>query len=228
MLRRAIAFLLLTILGAVPLGAAARAGLFARHPVKLTDIYGSSRPMTVTAPDDRTRAIASFSERKTAAGDGSLTVFLGGDDHRFAGGPKAELLWAPDSRALAVTADDGGAAGGFDLSILVRRKKGRHWRQIDLTKRVARLFAPKMRCDDPETPDVGAVGWTSGQRLIVAAQVPPHASCTIMGHVAAYVVDVKSGDVLMEIDPHRLRQRYRRMLGTAFATGARHRHRTHR
>jgi len=228
MLPLAKALLLMTILGVVPLGAGARAGLFARHAVKLTDIYGSSRPMTVTAPDDRTRAIARFSEGKTADDDGGLTVFLGGDDHDFAGGPKAELLWAPDSRALAVTADDGGATGSFDLSILVRRKKGRHWRQIDLSKRVAKLFAPEMRCDNPETPNVGAVGWTSGQRLIVAAQVPPHSSCGNIGHVAAYVVDVKSGDVLMEIDPHTLRQRYRRMLGTVFAIGARHRHRTHR
>ncbi len=224
MLRRAKAFLLLTILGAAP----AEAGLFARHAVKIADIHGSSRPMTVTAPDDRTRAIARFSEGRKDDDDGGLSVFLGGDDHDFAGGPNAELLWAPDSRALAVTADDGGATGTFDLSILVHRKKGRHWRQIDLSDRVARLFAPEMRCDEHETPNVGAVGWTSGQRLIVAAQVPPHSSCRNMGHVAAYIVDVKSGDVLMEVDRRTLHRRYRRMLGTVFATGGKHRHRKHR
>jgi len=225
MLHRAKAFLLLTILGAVP----AQAGLFARHAVRIADIHGSSRPMTVTAPDDRTRAIARFSAAKSADDDGGLTVFLGGDDHDFAGGPRAELLWAPDSRALAVTADDvGDATGRFDLSILVRRKKGRHWRQIDLSDRVARLFAPEMRCDDRQTPNVGAVGWTSGQRLIVAAQVPPHSRCANMGHVAAYVVDVKSGDVLMELDPQTLHRRYRRMLGTVFSMGPKHRHRKRR
>src|ERR1700712_2518366 len=95
-LPRAKAFLLLTILGAVP----AQAGLFARHAVRIADIHGSSRPMTVTAPDDRTRAIARFSAAKSADDDGGLTVFLGGDDHDLAGGPRAELLWAPDSRAL--------------------------------------------------------------------------------------------------------------------------------
>lgn len=219
MLPRAKAFLLLTILGAVP----AHAALFARHAVTIADIHGSSRPMTVTAPDDRTRAIARFSGRTSGDDAGGLTVFLGGDDHDFAGGPKAELLWAPDSRALAVTADDGGATGRFDLAILVRRKKGRHWRQIDLSKRVATLFAEEMRCGERETPNVGAVGWTSGQRLIVAAQVPPHSSCANMGHVAAYVVDAKSGDVLMEVDRSALHRRYRRMLGTAFA-GDRRKH----
>jgi hypothetical protein len=218
------AFLLLTILGAVP----AHAALFARHAVTIADIHGSSRPMTVTAPDDRTRAIARFSEGRSADDDGRLSVFLGGDDHDFPGGPRAELVWAPDSRALAVTADDGGATGVFDLSILVRRKKGRHWRQIDLGARVARVFAPEMRCDERETPNVGAVGWTSGQRLIVAAQVPPHSSCSNIGHIAAYVVDVKSGDVLMEIDERTLHRRYRRMLGTAFGGRAKHRHRRRR
>ncbi len=222
MLRRAKAFLLLAMMGAAP----AQAGLFARHAVKLTDIYGSPRPMTVTAPDDRTRAIARFSPAR-GSDDGGLTVFLGGDDHDFAGGPNAELLWAPDSRALAVTADDGGATGTFDLSILVRRKKGRHWRQIDLSDRVAKVFAPEMHCDERETPNVGAVGWTSGQRLIVAAQVPPHSSCANMGHVAAYIADVKSGDVLMKVDPRTLHRHYRRMLGTAFAVRVRHRHRRH-
>jgi hypothetical protein len=224
MLPRAKAFLLLTILGAVPVEAGARAALFARHAVTIADIHGSSRPMTVTAPDDRTRAIARFSQARSPDDDGGLTVFLGGDDHDFAGGPRAELLWAPDSRALAVTADDGGATGRFDLSILVRRKKGRHWRQIDLSKRVAKLFAGEMRCDERETPNVGAVGWTSGQRLIVAAQVPPHSSCANMGHVAAYIVDVKSGDVLMKVDQSALHRRYRRMLGMAFAADAKHHH----
>ncbi len=221
MLPRATAFLLLAILGASP----AQAALFARHAVKIADIHGSSRPMTVTAPDDRTRAIARFSGGKTADDDGGLSIFLGGDDHDFAGGPKAELLWAPDSRALAVTADDGGAAGRFDLSILVHRKKGRHWRQIDLGDRVAKLFAPEMRCGGEVVPNVGAVGWTSGQRLIVAAQVPPHADCDDKGHIAAYIVDAASGDVLMQLDPRALRRHYRRMLGTVFSARARHGHR---
>jgi hypothetical protein len=229
MLRRARAFLLLTIFGVAPVGAGAQAALFARHATTLTDIYGSSRPMTVTAPDDRTRAIARFTNWRNRPTDDHLTVFLGGDDHHFAGGPKAELLWAPDSRAIAVTADDGATPSGFALSILVRKAKGRHWRQIGLTERVTRLFAPEMRCaDEDEVPNVGAVGWTSGQRLIVAAQVPPHVGCADGGHVAAYVVDVPSGEVLMRLDPRTLHRRYRAMLGTALAGGGRHRHRRHR
>lgn len=240
MLRRARALLLLTILGAVPIGAGAVAAPFARHATTLADIYGTPRPKTVSAPDGRTRAIARFSDWNARESHGHLTVFLGGDDHRFPGGPHAELLWAPDSRAIAVTAHDGtgegGAKGGAALSILVRKAKGHHWRQIGLTKRVAALFAPQMRCADADeggdsldvSPDVGAVGWTSGQRLIVAAHVPLRSRCRNRGQIAAYIVDVPSGDVLMRIDPRTLHRRHRAMLGTMFAAGAQHRHEHHR
>ncbi len=206
-----------------------QAGLFSRHAIGVADVYGGPRPMTVSAPDGHTRAIARFSD--WAPDDDSkdrLSVFIGGDDHDFPGGAKTELLWAPDSRALAVTANSADADGGFETSILVRKPKGRHWREIDLTDTITALFASRMRCDDDaEIPDIGAVGWTSGQRLIVAAQVPADAGCANVGAFMAYIVDVPSGDVLMQVTPAALRQRYRHMLGTALlASAGRHRHRS--
>ena len=45
--------------------------------------------MTVAAPDGRTRAIARFTNWKRRPTDDHLTVFVGGDDHHFPGGPKA-------------------------------------------------------------------------------------------------------------------------------------------
>lgn len=207
-----------------------QAGLFAKHAVGVSDIYGSPRPMTVTAPDGRTRAIARFSDwTPDDDSDDHLSVFIGGDDHDFAGGPKAELLWAPDSRALAVTANKGGATGSFETTILVRKPKGRHWREISLTRKVRKLFKPHMQCDDDEKANVGAVGWTSGQRLIVAAQVPTHSSCADRGSTAAYIVDVQTGDVLMDVDARTLQRRYGQMLGTAFVKpGAKHHRHRHR
>ncbi|WBO22484.1 hypothetical protein [Sphingomonas abietis] len=211
-----------------------QAGLFAKHAVGVTGIYGSPRPMTVTAPDGRTRAIARFSDwTPDDDSDDHLSVFIGGDDHDFAGGPHAELLWAPDSRALAVTAnavtaDDEDGQGSFETTILVRKPKGRHWREINLTRKIRKLFAPQMLCDDHEKANVGAVGWTSGQRLIVAAQVPVHSSCANRGGTAAYIVDVQTGDVLMDVDARVLRQRYGQMLGTAFPKIRAHHHRHRR
>jgi hypothetical protein len=216
--------LLLVMLGAAP----AMAAPFARHGVKLKPIYGSPRPMTVTAPDGRTRAVARYSDFSADDSDARLAVFIGGEDHGFPGGPNAELLWAPHSRAIAVTANDGGAGGGYETAVLVRPAKGHHWRQIDLTDRVSKLFASQMRCDGDEEPNIAAIGWTSGRRLIVVAQVPLHSSCSNMGSFTGYVVDVPSGDVLMEIDRASLRRHYARMLGSALAPSKhRHRQRSH-
>lgn len=215
--------LLLVMLGAVP----AMAAPFARHGVKLKPIYGSPRPMTVTAPDGHTRAVARYSDFSADDSDARLAVFVGGEDHDFPGGSHAELLWAPHSRAIAVTANESGAGGAYEAAILVRPAKGHHWRQIDLTDKVSKLFAPRMRCNGDEEPNVAAIGWTSGQRLIVVAQVPPHSSCANRGSFTGYIVDVPSGDVLMEIDRQTLRRRYARMLGTTLSASPKHRHRHH-
>jgi hypothetical protein len=221
---RSILFLGLAVLAAQP----APAGLFGKQATSVADIHGSPRPMTVTAPNGRTRAIARFSDFTAAdSDDGHLSVFLGGDDHDFPGGANGELLWAPDSNAIAVTADNGGIDGQYETTIMIRPDKGRHWRETDITDKIAKLFKPRMDCEEDEDPNVGAIGWTSGQRLIVAAQVPRRSSCVDRGSFAAYVVDVDSGDVLMELDQRAIRQRYTKMLGSVLTAGP-VRHRKHR
>lgn len=209
------------LLGMVALAAQpASAGLFGKQAVSVTDIHGEPRPMTVTAPNGRTRAIARFSDYTASdSTDGHLSVFLGGDDHDFPGGPNGELLWAPDSNAIAVTADNGGIDGQYETYIMTRPDKGRHWHETDVTDRVAKLFKPRMDCEEDEDPNVGAIGWTSGQRLIVAAQVPRRSSCADRGSFAAYIVDADSGDVLMEIDRRTIQRRYAKMLGTVLTAG---------
>ena len=220
--RLARAFLLVTMVAAGRVEAAQ----FAHGALGVSDIYGGIRPKTLTAPDGRTRAVARFTDWGEDDKD-RFTVFVGGEDHDFPAGPGAELLWAPDSHAIAVTANAGGAVGSFEVSVLVRGVKGRrwHWRQIDLADRIAKLFGPRMRCERDEAPNVGAVGWTSGRRLIVVAQVPPHSACANRGFIAGYIVDVPSGAVLMDVDAGTLHRRYGRMLGTSFAAHRKHHHR---
>lgn len=219
----------LALLGAALLSAQpVSAGLFGKQAVSVADIHGSPRPMTVTAPNGRTRAIARFSDfTGTDSDDGHLSVFIGGDDHDFSGGPNGELLWAPDSTAIAVTSDNGAIDGQYETSIMVKPEKGRHWRETDITDRIAKLFKPHMDCEEDEDPNVGAIGFTSGQRLIVAAQVPRRSSCVDRGSFAAYIVDVDSGEVLMELSQKQVEARYRRMLGTVLTAGP-VQHRRHR
>ncbi len=213
--RLANAALLLTVLCVAP---ARAAGVFARKATVLTDIYGSSRPMTVSAPDDSTRAVARFTKGKE---DGTLTVYLGvRGGFEFPGGPGAELLWAPDSRALAVTYADSDER--MRTAFLVHRKT-HGWRRVNLADAVAKVYRVPEGCDKDVAPDVVALGWTSGQRLIVAATMLNKADCPVKGQFTAYFVDVPSGDVLMSLDQRTAQRRYRAMLGKRLAPMRYHR-----
>lgn len=210
--------LLLAFLCAAP----AAAGVFSKKATALTDIVGSSRPMTVSAPDDRTRAVARFTEDKE---EDNLIVYLGtrGGFH-FPGGPGAELLWAPDSRALAVTYEDDEER--LRTAILVRRKP-RGWRRVNLAEAVAKVYRAPAGCAGDIAPDLVSLGWTSGKRLIVAATMPEKADCPAKRRFTAYFVDVPSGKVLMEIDQRTAERRYRAMLGRKLAPVRHHRRARH-
>jgi hypothetical protein len=201
---------LLLAAGALP----AQAGVFSKHATTVADIHGSLRPMTVTAPDGRTRAVARFTEGRTKEDDGKFTVFLGINGFDFAGGAHAELLWSPDSRALAVMANDGDTQGAYLTSILVR-KPTHGWRRVNLTEKVVALYGHVPSCADVDEPNVVPLGWTSGRRLIVGVTLPAKPGCTAGGLQRAYVVDVPKGRVLMAIDPRTAKRRYRRMMGKA-------------
>jgi hypothetical protein len=201
------AILLLAILVAAP----AQAGLFSRPATSVAEIHDTARPMSVAAPDDSMRAVARFM-------NGKLTVFTGVKGFDFAGGPDAELLWAPDSNALAVTSNDADGArddGGRFLATILVRQTARKWKRIDLTRRIARLLPGPRGCDDAGPPDVAALGWTSGQRLIVAAARRPEQACGARRVVTAFVVDVPSGDILMSLDERTVKRRYGHLLGKA-------------
>jgi hypothetical protein len=199
------AILLLAMLGAAP----ASAGLFSRPATSVAEIHDTARPMSVAAPDDGLRAVARFM-------NGKLTVFAGVKGFDFAGGADAELLWAPDANALAVTSNDAGSEGGgrFLATILVRQAP-RKWKRIDLAGRIARLLPPPHDCDAAGSPDVVALGWTSGRRVIVAAARRPDQACGARRVLAGFIVDVPSGDILMSIDERTLKRRYHRLMGKA-------------
>lgn len=203
MLRPALAIFPLAAILAAPVSA----GLYAKAATSVAEIHDTARPMSVAAPDDSMRAVARYMNDK-------LTVFVGVTGFDFDGGADAELLWAPDSRSLAVTSHDGEGAGRFLATVLVR-ETARKWKRIDLARAIGRLSPPPGRCPDAGPPDVAALGWTSGQRLLVAAVRPPDRTCGARRTFAAYVVDVPSGDILMAIDQKTARRRYHRLFGKA-------------
>ncbi len=199
------AILLPAMLAAAP----ASAGLFSKPATSVAEIHDTARPMSVAAPDDSMRAVAHYMDDK-------LTVFVGVRGFDFAGGADAELLWSPASDALAVTSNDAGGVGGdrFLATVLVRQST-RKWTRIDLTRRIAKLLpAPRGGCH-AGPPDVAALGWTSGRRLIVTATRGANRRCGARKTFTAFVVDVPSGDILMAMDERTARRRYRHLLGKA-------------
>lgn len=105
----------------------------------------------------------------------------------------SEVEWAPDSKAFFVTYSDGGNVGTYHVKIFYVGSSG--FRTIEPVRNGRRLFAPA--CDQPETPNIGAIQWMKdSSRLLLALEVPPHSSCVSMGTFRIFEISVPSGRVL--------------------------------
>jgi hypothetical protein len=126
----------------------------------------------------------------------------------------AELLWAPNSQAFAVTTNDGGSAGHFRTLVLGR------WHGIvvthDLTALISHAFGHPARCSWPESANVAAVTWLAGsQRLLLVAQIIPHVNCDGYGTFAAYEVDPWTLRIVHRYDQLQAKQLFAAQLGPA-------------
>ena len=127
-------------------------------------------------------------------------------------GSLAELLWSPDSKAIVVTQSDGGAVGTWGVTVFVL--KPRRVVVIDPSKEAVRRFKTRYTCMEPEEPNIGAVAWSQGSKLLVlAAEVPPHSSCPEMGKVMGYVVAIPTGEVVRDMSPDALKMEWASWLG---------------
>ena len=70
------------------------------------------------------------------------------------------------------------------------------------------------RCFEPETPNVSALAWSrDGKRLLLAAQVLPHANCDDMGTFRLYEVAVPIGTILHRHDQRDAKARFGKLPG---------------
>jgi hypothetical protein len=147
----------------------------------------------VTAPDGKTRVVLG-SVLKRGESHLLLSFNVGGKGStRFdvGRGTGAELLWSPDSKALAVTTSNGSSNGVFDLFIF--QIEGATVRKIDATQSVRKVFGHPVACAYPEPPNVVAVAWTqSSAHLLVAAQILDHSVCDSFGTFKLYELSVPS------------------------------------
>lgn len=152
-------------------------------------IAGSPTPVTLSAPDGRSAAIAKYVEE---AGEGKVILQirgrLGVATVDLGAGVGSELLWAPDSNALFVTTSDQGANGSY-RALVISRFAGQI-QSRDLTPLVVKSFGHPVRCEVPEDPNVGGVFWNPDSKsLFVAAEIVNHSICDSAGTFRLFQVD---------------------------------------
>lgn len=170
--------------------------------------------LTVPSPDGLSRVRFIFRDSgvivQTSGAIGKL---------RFAiDGVNAEVLWSPDSQRFFVTFSDGGLVGDYNLYI-VEKTQGRP-QKIDLTPRIKRTFGNPVRCAEvgernfQDGPNVGGIAWLGGSdRLLVAAEIPPHSVCDSFGTFRAYEFDLTSMRVTNTYDQLEAKARFGDLLG---------------
>jgi hypothetical protein len=131
----------------------------------------------------------------------------------------AEVLWAPNSKAFALTQSTGGWVGSWNVSVfLVSRNE---IKKVSIADRAfsefkERKVVRKKNCDIEE-PNIGAVAWIEGSsRLVVLAEAPPHSSCCDMGYIRGYTLEVQSGNILARYGRAELDRTFNNRLGARF------------
>jgi hypothetical protein len=115
------------------------------------------------------------------------------------GWPCPEVGWSPTSNLFFVTYSDGGAVGTYHVSAY-RFSEG-SLIKIDPTPAVRRDFQKRYpKCFSPEEPNIAGIAWSADStKLLVAAEVLPHANCDDMGTFALYAVTIPDGKVIDRI-----------------------------
>jgi hypothetical protein len=140
--------------------------------------------------------------RRSSEGDTTLFA-IDEVGHEFAietdGWSCPEIGWSATSTLFFVTYSDGGAVGTYHASTY--RISGGRMEKLDLTGAVQRDFQRRYpKCFSPEEPNIAGVTWSADStKLLVAAQVLPHANCDNMGTFNLYAVAVSNGRITNRI-----------------------------
>ena len=127
-------------------------------------------------------------------------------------GLDAELLWSEDSKAFAITGSSGGAMGQYHTDVFVVRPN--KLIRLPLTHLIEVAFGHPVKCSWPEAPNVAAIKWLDGSRmLLVAAEILPHSNCDSMGTFRGFVVDVQNQRIVRSFDQLAVKRLYGSDLG---------------
>jgi hypothetical protein len=128
--------------------------------------------------------------------------------------PLLEVLWSPDSRAIAVTGSDGGEVGDWHAYLyILDDQDGAQRRDIDGL--LAPLIHDFPKCDEDDNyANLGAVAWAKGgKELLVLAQVPSHGTCHNMGARKGFRISIPDWTVIQVLSEAEVLQKWKHMLG---------------
>jgi hypothetical protein len=128
-------------------------------------------------------------------------------------GTGAELLWAPDSKAFAITTWDG--ASGFDIYTRVYRLTAQgKFKEVNVNPTIFNAFGHPVRCETPMAPNTATLAWLKGSnRILIAAQVVPVSVCDGMGMFKLYELDVPTMHVVHVYNQILAKQKFHDALG---------------
>jgi hypothetical protein len=187
-------------------------GAFSRHPTDIwSRVAGSDKPLIIKAPDHQSTVRAIYSE--TTDSDVKLEVSgrIGSGTVDLGPGVASELLWKPDGSAFLVTTSDEGANGSYRTIFIFHDTNGLStW---DLTGLISKAFGQPVRCDVPEAPNVGGVGFTPSGNLLIAAQIVDHSVCDSAGTFVIYEVNPDTRQVVKRFGQLEAKRAFHNQLG---------------
>jgi hypothetical protein len=203
--------------------AAAEPGMWARNaaylwpgPTVIADAPTGGRWIDVPSPDG---------SKIVVVRDSSLTLVTAADRTRALGTAidvqdLAEVLWAPDSRAFAVTESDGGWVAQWSATVYV--VEAGSLRRIDSASQALAEFSRRKvsrrgyGCT-VEPPNLAAVDWSRGsERLLIVAEAPPHGTCCDLGRLGGYLVDAATGRIIARYGQRDVMRLFHKRLGDRF------------
>jgi hypothetical protein len=202
--------------GAIAAPAPACQGIWTAHPAPVFGTNGKGAP----APDRR--AIVAEVPGKDqlrfidASGRAALLQVYGNEGRELIEPNQGltEVSWAPNSGYVAVSASDGGSVGNWGITVFAVREGQAH--RLPPYRAVHRAANRLLRCDGPESSNLGLARWLKGgAEMLVVAQVPPHSVCRNMGSLHGFRVATASGRILESLPYASMRKRWPDSLGCA-------------
>ena len=124
----------------------------------------------------------------------------------------AEVLWAQDSSAFAVTQTEGGGGIGYRVYVFYVGENG--LKKVEVSGAVEKAFGTPVKCEVPVAPNTGIVDWVSGSdRILVAAEVVPVSICQCSGTFKVYEVSLPDVRILHAYSQVEAKQKFSKLLG---------------